>query len=171
MVLGFFCAAGTAGALVDKTGFVRPVRPSVSGSRNLNDENIAASAAALGLAAGVCTGGVLNRTVLHIVTWRGDRFLFTFSAGAGIGFHGIRCTLESEAKNTIDNMRLSKGFISEKDKVLLITSNYHYLRAKVLAKKMGYSVKTIGASAPWKLMLNQLFLEKVSLLQIFVFGV
>ena len=91
MVLGFFCAAGTAGALVDKTGFVRPVRPSVSGSRNLNDENIAASAAALGLAAGVCTGGVLNRTVLHIVTWRGDRFLFTFSAGAGIGFHGIRC--------------------------------------------------------------------------------
>lgn len=82
-----------------------------------------------------------------------------------------RITLESKAKNTIDNMRLSKGFLSEKDKVVLITSNYHYLRAKVLAKKMGYSVKTIGAAAPWKLMLNQLFLEKVSLLQIFVFGV
>ena len=86
-----FRAAGTAGALVDKTGFVRPVRPSVSGSRNLNDENMAASAAALGLAAGVCTGGVLNRTVLHVVTGCRNCFLLAFSAGAGIGFHGIRC--------------------------------------------------------------------------------
>ena len=87
------------------------------------------------------------------------------------GVESIRIFEEKEAKNTIDNLRLSKEFISSDDKVVLITSNYHCLRAKVLANKFGYSVKTIGASAPVKLMLNQLFLEKISLLQILIFGV
>jgi len=87
------------------------------------------------------------------------------------GVESIRIFEEKEAKNTIDNLRLSKEFISSDDKVVLITSSYHCLRAKVLANRFGYSVKTIGASAPVKLMLNQLFLEKISLLQILIFGV
>ena len=87
------------------------------------------------------------------------------------GIESLRIFEESEAKNTIDNMRLSKQFLASNDKVLLITSNYHCLRAKVLAKKMGYSVKTIGASAPLKLLLNQLLLEKIALVQILIFGV
>lgn len=87
------------------------------------------------------------------------------------GVDSLRIYKEDQAKNTIDNMKLCKEFLSSKDKVVLITSNYHCLRAKVLADRMGYSVKTVGASAPLKLMLNQLFLEKAALLKIFVFGV
>lgn len=93
------------------------------------------------------------------------------SALVSYGVDSLRIYKEEEAKNTIDNMRLSKEFISSQDKVILITSNYHCLRAKVLANKIGYSVKTIGASAPVKLLLNQLFLEKISLLQILLFGI
>ena len=91
MVLGFFCAAGTAGALVDKTGFMFPVGPGVSCGRGLDDDDVAASAAAFGLIARSCTAWGLDRTVLHIMTRCRDRFLFTFSAGAGIGFNEIRC--------------------------------------------------------------------------------
>ncbi len=87
------------------------------------------------------------------------------------GVDSLRIYKEEEAKNTIDNMRLSKEFISSQDQVVLITSNYHCLRAKVLADKFGYSVKTVGASAPLKLLPNQLFLEKLSLVQILLFGV
>ena len=87
------------------------------------------------------------------------------------GVDSIRVFKEDQAKNTIENMKFCKDFIADDDKVVLITSNYHCLRAKVLAKKMGYSVKTIGASAPLKLVMNQLFLEKISLIQILVFGV
>lgn len=93
------------------------------------------------------------------------------SALMSYGVDSLRIYKEEEAKNTIDNMRLSKEFISSQDQVVLITSNYHCLRAKVLADKLGYSVKSVGASAPLKLLLNQLFLEKLSLIQILLFGV
>ena len=87
------------------------------------------------------------------------------------GVDSIRIFEEDQAKSTIENMRFCKDFLASEDKVVVISSNYHCLRAKVLAKKMGYSVKTIGASAPLKLMMNQLFLEKISLIQILLFGV
>ena len=87
------------------------------------------------------------------------------------GIDSIRVFEEDQAKSTIENMRFCQDFIAEDDKVVVITSNYHCLRAKTLAKKMGYSVKTIGASAPLKLLMNQLFLEKISLIQILLFGV
>ncbi len=93
------------------------------------------------------------------------------SALVSYGVDSLRIYKEDQAKNTIENMKLCKEFLSSKDKVVLVTSNYHCLRAKVLAEKMGYSVKTVAASAPLKLMLNQLFLEKISLIQIFLFGV
>ena len=87
------------------------------------------------------------------------------------GIDSIRVFEEDQAKSTIENMRFCQDFIAKDDKVVVITSNYHCLRAKTLAKKMGYSVKTIGASAPLKLLMNQLFLEKISLIQILLFGV
>lgn len=87
------------------------------------------------------------------------------------GIDPIRVFEENQAKSTIENMKFCKDFIAGDDKVVVISSNYHCLRAKVLAKKMGYSVKTVGASAPLKLILNQLFLEKISLIQILIFGV
>ena len=87
------------------------------------------------------------------------------------GVDSIRVFEEDQAKSTIENMRYCQDFFAKSDKVVVISSNYHCLRAKVLAKKMGYSVKTIGASAPLKLLMNQLFLEKISLIQILLFGV
>lgn len=112
----------------------------------------------------IVTGGITNKNSKSEAEVMKDILI-------SYGIENVRIFEEKEAKNTIDNLRLSKEFISSSDKVVLITSNYHCLRAKVLAKQFGYSVKTIGASAPLKLLLNQLFLEKVSLLQIFLFGV
>lgn len=64
----------------------------MTGGRDINDDGIAASAAAFGLAALFRAGGLDRDTVLHIVTRCRDGFLLCLAAAAGINNDRICCT-------------------------------------------------------------------------------
>ncbi|WP_027632242.1 YdcF family protein [Clostridium hydrogeniformans] len=93
------------------------------------------------------------------------------------GINEDRIIIEEKSRNTYENLRYSKEIIEKYSnnsidnyKVKIITSNYHGLRAKILAERLGYKNITLYTSRThWLLAPNYFFREFFALVKSFVF--
>ncbi|MDN6597063.1 MAG: YdcF family protein, partial [Lentilactobacillus parabuchneri] len=85
--------------------------------------------------------------------------------------HGARkadTLVEDQSVNTSQNMQFSKQLISKvsndsQPKVVFVTSNYHTLRAGILARKAGLDAFGIGAKTPFYYLPNAVIREYLAL--------
>lgn len=64
------------------------------------------------------------------------------------GISPNRLLLETQAKDTVENLTYSFKMIDpslEKVEVIVVTSKFHILRSKIIAKELGWQVEGIGA--------------------------
>ncbi|MFB7812585.1 YdcF family protein [Paenibacillus chitinolyticus] len=63
-----------------------------------------------------------------------------------------RILLESRSTSTLENLRFTKAVLKEKGindpKILIVTSDYHMYRAKLLAKREGYEAYGLSSPSP-----------------------
>ena len=79
------------------------------------------------------------------------------------GIKKERIILEDKSATTAENIDNARIFINPGESILLISSSYHCLRARLLCKKKGIDVDTAGSGFPLKLLSNELLLEKYCL--------
>ncbi len=75
------------------------------------------------------------------------------------GVDASRVFLEDKATSTIENLRLSKVLLQHNGgpppwKAAVVTSDFHQLRARMLAERVGLELQPLSAPTPWYLMLN-----------------
>ena len=59
-----------------------------------------------------------------------------------------RIIIEDKSKNTVENIHNSLNIISDKNKKIVIcSSDYHVLRARLIAKKNGYDTSSISSQS------------------------
>ena len=81
-----------------------------------------------------------------------------------------RLHLEEESTSTVENLRLAapqvRGLASgERARVLLITSNFHLARAKMLARDQGFEAFGLPATTPWYILPNTTARESVAIVK------
>ncbi len=54
------------------------------------------------------------------------------------GIDKERILVEDRSKNTFENLKFTRELIGNEDSILIISSKYHLLRAKLLAKRVGF---------------------------------
>lgn len=68
------------------------------------------------------------------------------------GISKDRIVLESKSTSTIENLLFSKSILHEKGimdpKIIMITSDYHMFRAKLIARKLGFVTYGISSKSP-----------------------
>lgn len=75
---------------------------------------------------------------------------------------------EEESTSTIENLRLSKGIMSRNttsNEILIITSDFHMFRAKMLAKRAGLVPYGIAAKTPYYVLPNSYLREYFALIK------
>lgn len=80
------------------------------------------------------------------------------------GLDESRIILEDKSQDTIENIANSLQYINKDNKVLVISSNYHVYRARMIASKAGVDASGLGSSAPFMLIPNQLLFEKLGII-------
>lgn len=67
-----------------------------------------------------------------------------------------RVILESRSTSTMENLKFSKAIIQERGitnpKIIIVTSNYHMYRAKLIGHKLGYVTYGMSSKSPTALM-------------------
>ena len=84
------------------------------------------------------------------------------------GIDEERIISEENSKDTIENIKYCKELMDNGDKVVIISSQYHCSRVQEIAKKQGLEVSTLGAKAPINLLMNQLMIEKIATLLVWL---
>lgn len=85
--------------------------------------------------------------------------------------HGLdesRIILEDQSKDTLENIANALEYIDDKRDVLVISSNYHVFRAKMIASKAGLEADGLGSKAPLSLIPNQLLFEKIAIIGLLI---
>ena len=72
-----------------------------------------------------------------------------------------RIILEDKSCDTVENIANCKNIIKDNSKIVLISSNYHVLRAKLICKLNGLKVKTIACYTPLLELIKHLFIEMI----------
>ena len=70
-------------------------------------------------------------------------------------------TLEDKSTDTVENIENCLNYINQKDKITLISSNYHVLRSKMICRLLGLKVKGIGCYTPIIDLLKHIPIEEV----------
>lgn len=83
-----------------------------------------------------------------------------------LGLHENRIYCEDESTNTIENIQNSFAYVDADSKIIVLSSNYHVIRARMICEKAGLDVKILGSKAPFLLIPNQCFFEKISMLRL-----
>ena len=88
------------------------------------------------------------------------------------GIDKKRIYLEDQSKNTIQNIRNSKNYLDpEKDRVGIVSSNFHLYRGVQIAKKQGYRhVYGISAATPRAYLINNMVREFFGVLKDSLYG-
>lgn len=91
-----------------------------------------------------------------------EKFLVSQGIDAG------RISKEEKSTSTIENFRLSKKLMSNvsgKYQVILVTSDFHMFRAKMLAKRVGLEPFGLPAKTPFYVLLNSYLREYFAVLK------
>lgn len=75
------------------------------------------------------------------------------------GVDRSRIFLEDKATSTMENLRLSKVLLQHNGgpppwKADVVTSGFHLLRVRMLARRVGLELQPVAASTPWYLLPN-----------------
>lgn len=78
------------------------------------------------------------------------------------GIPESRIILEDQSTSTYENLKFSKALMSEgNDHIMIITSDYHMYRAKMIGRRLGWQVEGVSAIHPkterLKLMKREVF--------------
>ncbi|MBR3841140.1 MAG: YdcF family protein [Erysipelotrichales bacterium] len=84
----------------------------------------------------------------------------------GIGEKRIQC--EDKSTDTIENIQNSLDYVDKNSKIVVLSSNYHVTRAKMICEKVGLNVKRCGSKAPLMLLPNQFLFEKLGILKMLI---
>ncbi|MGN1345082.1 MAG: YdcF family protein [Traorella sp.] len=82
------------------------------------------------------------------------------------GISSERLILEDKSTDTIENIHNSLNYIQPNSKIVILSSNYHVKRAKMIASKAGLETLGIQSKAPITLIPNQLLFEKLGLIKL-----
>jgi len=78
---------------------------------------------------------------------------------------------EEHSTSTIENLRLSKEIMvetSEKNEIMIVTSDYHVLRAKMPAKRAGLIPYSLPSRTPYYIMVNSYLREYFATIKSFI---
>lgn len=89
-----------------------------------------------------------------------------------LGIDDNRILIENKSKSTYENLKFSLELIGDKDaKVAVVTNSFHVYRAKLLAKRVGFTdVQGIAGDTKAILFLNYVVREGFALAKELVFG-
>ena len=106
----------------------------------------------------VLCGGVTRENTVSEASVMKDYLL-------SLGLDEKRMVCEDKSTDTIENIQNSLNYVDKDSKIVVLSSNYHVTRAKMICEKAGLSVKRCGSKAPLLLMPNQFFFEKLGILK------
>lgn len=72
-----------------------------------------------------------------------------------------RLFLEDKSIDTVENIKNCLNYIDKKSKVVIISSNYHIVRARMICRLLGLDVKGIGVYTPVLDLLKHLIIEEI----------
>ena len=78
-----------------------------------------------------------------------------------LGIEEKRIVLEDKSTSTYENLKFSSKLLrDQEDKILIVTSDYHMFRAKMIGKRLGWEVEGVSAVNPastrWSLMKREI---------------
>ena len=82
-----------------------------------------------------------------------------------LGLDETRILIEDKSTDTIENIQNSLVYIRKDANILVLSSNYHVTRAKMICDRVGLNVKRLGSKAPIMLIPNQLLFEKLGIIK------
>lgn len=77
------------------------------------------------------------------------------------GINESRIILEDKSTDTVENIRNCKEYVDSKSKIVVISSNYHIVRAKMICRLLGLNAKGIGTYTPIIDLIIHLAIEEV----------
>lgn len=83
------------------------------------------------------------------------------------GLNEKRIIKEDQSKTTIENIKNINRYLDSK-KILLISSDYHLIRAKVICHRNGINPDVCGSKSPLIKYTNELLLEKYCILNLMI---
>lgn len=108
---------------------------------------------------------------------RGSNEIMTEAAGMqtyliAAGIEASRIIMEDASTNTYENLIYSAALLDEqKNRVVIVTNNFHTFRALCIAKKQGYEyVEGLSADSVMRFLPNNMLREFVGVVKDFVFG-
>ena len=87
----------------------------------------------------------------------------------GLGVAAADILLENQSKTTMENLRFAAKLLDESDRreLFVVTSDYHTARARLIARRVGLSVRTHGAKTRFSAKkLRRIILEILSMIDI-----
>ncbi|PKM79560.1 MAG: YdcF family protein [Firmicutes bacterium HGW-Firmicutes-14] len=87
------------------------------------------------------------------------------------GIADNRVIKEEKSTSTIENLRLSKKIVAEtskKNEIIIVTSDYHMLRAKMLAKRAGLTSYSLPSRTPYYVIVNSYLREYFAIIKSFI---
>ncbi len=86
------------------------------------------------------------------------------------GVASNRILLEPQSSSTVENLRFALPLVQQivsdgSPRVLIVTSNFHLARAKMLARNQGFVPHSLPASTPWYILPNTTARESVAILK------
>lgn len=85
-----------------------------------------------------------------------------------LGLDEKRMKLEDKSTDTIENIQNSLAYVDKNSKIVVLSSNYHVTRAKMICERAGLTVKRCGSKAPLSLLPNQFLFEKLGVLKMLI---
>lgn len=86
------------------------------------------------------------------------------------GIDAARITEEERSTSTYENILFTRKLLPEMTHVTIISNDYHLERAKVLAKRQGLKVDTLGAKTPGGIQRKVREREKLAILRAWLLG-
>lgn len=102
----------------------------------------------------VLSGGITKNNAISEASYMKDYLVKN-------GINPSIITLEDKSTDTVENIENCLNYINKKDKITLISSNYHVLRAKMICNLLGLKVKGIGCYTPILDLLKHIPIEEV----------
>ena len=79
-----------------------------------------------------------------------------------------RIILEDKSIDTVENFINCYKYIPHNNKIVIISSNYHLLRSKMISRLLGVKTKAIGSYTPIKDLIIHLGIEEVYLIKHYI---
>lgn len=90
------------------------------------------------------------------------------------GIEPGRIFMEERATSTLENLKYSKEIMAkagarETDRITIVSSDFHLMRIRLLAKRLAMNVQTISAPTPWYLLPNTCLREYFAFIKSLLF--